>query len=70
MIRILDRMVARTFAVRFLLFVTSVPVIFVFSDLTERQGQLIDRDSRSDRSRSDTFSRSHTSSCGPRRSLH
>lgn len=43
MIRILDRMVARTFAVRFLLFVTSVPVIFVFSDLTERQGQLIDR---------------------------
>lgn len=43
MIRILDRLVARTFAVRFLLFVTSVPVIFVLSDLSERQDQLIDR---------------------------
>lgn len=43
MIRILDRMVARTFTVRFLLFVTSVPVLFVLSDLTERQPQLIDR---------------------------
>ena len=43
MIRILDRMVARTFTVRFLLFVTSVPVIFVLSDLNERQDQFIDR---------------------------
>ena len=43
MIRILDRLVATTFTVRFLLFVTSVPVIFVLSDLTERQDQLIDR---------------------------
>ena len=43
MIRILDRMVARTFTVRFLLFVTSVPVIFVLSDLNERQEQFIDR---------------------------
>ena len=43
MIRILDRMVGRTFAVRFLLFVSCVPVIFVLSDLTERQEQFIDR---------------------------
>ncbi len=44
MIRILDRMVASTFAVRFVLFVTSVPVIFVLSDLNERQDQFIDRE--------------------------
>ncbi len=43
MIRILDRMVARTFAVRFVLFATSVPVIFVLSDLSERQDEFIDR---------------------------
>ena len=43
MIRILDRLVATTFTVRFLLFVTCVPVIFVLSDLNERQDQFIDR---------------------------
>ena len=42
-IRILDRLVARTFAVRFVVFVTSVPVIFVLSDLTERRDEFIDR---------------------------
>lgn len=43
MIRILDRLVGRTFTVRFLLFVACVPVIFVLSDLSERQEQFIDR---------------------------
>lgn len=43
MIRILDRMVARTFTTLFLVFVGCVPIIFVLSDLSERQDQFIAR---------------------------
>lgn len=43
MIRTLDRMVARSFTWLFGIFVLSVPVIFVLGDLSERQGQFLDR---------------------------
>ena len=43
MIRTLDRMVARTFATLFLVFVVCVPLIFVLSDLAERQELYMDR---------------------------
>lgn len=43
MIRTLDRMVARTFTTRFLVFIGCVPIIFVLSDLSERQDQFIER---------------------------
>lgn len=43
MIRTLDRMVARTFTTLFLVFIGCVPIIFVLSDLSERQDQFIER---------------------------
>lgn len=41
MIRILDRMVAKTFTTLFLVFIACVPVVFILSDLNERQDQYI-----------------------------
>jgi len=43
MIRTLDRMVAGSFFWLFGIFVFSVPIIFVLADLSERQGQFLDR---------------------------
>ncbi len=43
MIRTLDRMVAGSFVWLFCIFVFSVPIIFVLADLSERQGQFLDR---------------------------
>ncbi len=43
MIRTLDRMVVGSFTTLFSVFLASVPVIFVLADLSERQGQFLDR---------------------------
>ena len=43
MIRTLDRMVSASFTWLFGVFVLSVPLIFVLGDLSERQGQFLDR---------------------------
>ena len=44
MIRTLDRMVAATFVRLFALFVLSVPVMFILSDLSSKRGVYIDRE--------------------------
>ncbi len=44
MIRTLDRMVAATFVRLFAIFVLSVPVMFILSDLSARRGVYIDRE--------------------------
>ena len=44
MIRILDRMVARSFIWLFCVFVVSVPTVFILADLTESTGRFLDRD--------------------------